>query len=94
MPKYKIYAGLGGGFGGARYETTEEFEKEEQAEEFAWECACQQFDSYAGLHGLQSVEDIMEEEGCDEEDAEEMYNEQRENWIDYYVKLDDGIAEE
>jgi hypothetical protein len=90
MPFYKIYFGLGGGYGGARYDSTEEFDNEEEAEEYAYERACETFESYNGLYGLQTVEEIMKEEGVDEEYAEEMWNEQRDNWVDYRVKLATG----
>ena len=91
MPYYKIYAGLGGGFGGARYEDTEEFKDEEEALEYAYDIACQQYDSYDGMYGLQTVDEIMKEEGVDEEEAEEIWREQREGWVDYYVKPATGL---
>lgn len=80
-----IYAGLGGGFGGAVKIGVFEFDSIEEAEHFAWEQACQEYESYAGLHGLRDITQIIEEEDCDEEIAEEYYNEEREGWIDYYV---------
>lgn len=80
-----IYAGLGGGFGGADKVDVLEFENIEDAERYAWERACQEYESYAGLHGLRDIEQIMEEEDCDEEIAQEYYNEERKGWIDYYV---------
>lgn len=86
MPKYEIYAGLGGGFGGANYEETLEFENEDEAEDYAWECACQQYEGYAGLHGLRSVDQIVEENEVDKEEAEIIYSEERESWLDYYAK--------
>ncbi|WP_091020628.1 MULTISPECIES: hypothetical protein [Paenibacillus] len=93
MQSFKIYAGLGGGFGGANYECTEQFNNEGEAEKFAWSKACEHYESYAGSNGLRSIEDITEEEEVGEEEAEEIYNEERENWLDYYVKLDDGVSE-
>jgi hypothetical protein len=35
----------------------------------------------------------MDEDGVDSEEAQEIYNEEREGWLDYYVKPDDGIKE-
>ena len=86
MKKYEIYAGLGGGFGGAQYIGVLEFESVEEAEEYAYEEACQIYESYDGCHGLMSIEDIMEEEECDEEEAGEIWIDQRENWLSYYVE--------
>lgn len=87
MPKFKIYAGLGGGFGGANYITTNNFDCLEDAEEYAYAEASQTYDNYEGLHGLRTIEDIMEEDGIsDVEEAEEAYFEERENWLEYWVE--------
>lgn len=88
MKKYKISYGLGGGFGGATEDDEiYEFENEEEAMRFAWEKACEEYESYAGLYGLRSVEEIMEEDDIDDEDvAWEVYREERESWLDYKVE--------
>lgn len=91
---YKIYSGLAGGFGGATLRCVENFDTVEEAEDFAYECACEEYDSMAGLHGLRSLQDIMEEEGATEDEAEEYYNEDRESWLDYYVKPYYGSLQE
>lgn len=99
--KYNIFAGLSGGFGGANYYNTEEFDTVEEAEENAYEIACEKYDNMAGLHGLESYEHYVEEAQLDldeddyeneddfdnavQEYAEEAYNEDRESWLDYYV---------
>lgn len=84
MKKYKISYGLGGGFGGATEDDEiYEFENEEEAMRFAWEKACEEYESYAGMYGLRTVEEIMEEENTDEETALEIYAEERESWLDY-----------
>lgn len=82
MAQYKIYAGLGGGFGGAQYIGTETFETEQAA-----------YDSYEGLHGLTSYNDIYEnpedyglDEDATEEEIEDAFSNERESWIEYYVK--------
>lgn len=87
MAKYKIYAGLGGGFGGAYYVRTTEETTERYAMEEAFEEACQIYDSYDGTQGLFNREEALEDDPdlCDEE-LDEMYNEDRENWIDYWVE--------
>lgn len=36
----------------------------------------------------------MEEDGVDEEEAEEIYNDERESWLDYWVEEDDDNASE
>lgn len=57
---YRIFAGLSGGFGGARYIRTIECINEEQAMEFAYEAAWEEYDSYGGFHGLLDDDDIEE----------------------------------
>jgi hypothetical protein len=91
---YDIYVGLGGGFGGAEYVTTEEFDTEEEAMDYAYECACEEYSGYEGLYGIQSWEEIKEEliteYGEDEiadTDVDAVYNDERESWLNYYVKL-------
>lgn len=84
--KFKIYAGLAGGFGGAEYLYTEDFESEEKASEYAWEMAIESYESYEGLHGLRTTEEIKVDEEVEFEEALEMYEEERESWLDYYVK--------
>lgn len=84
---YDIYAGLSGGFGGAELiEEQVEFDSLEAAEEYAYQEAKDIYDSYDGLHGLMTVEEIMEEEDLSEDEAYEAWEEQREDWIEYYVK--------
>lgn len=75
--------GLAGGFGGIRDFEVIEAETEEAAYKFAWEQACECYESYVGSYGLRTIEEIMEEEGYSEEGAEEQYNEEREGWLDY-----------
>lgn len=94
MAQYKIYAGLGGGFGGAQYIGTETFETEQAAYDYAFECACEEYDSYEGLHGLTSYNDIYEnpedyglDEDFSEDDVIDAYRDERENWIEYWAEL-------
>lgn len=102
MPKYRIYAGLGGGFDGANYQYTEEFVDEDDANVAAYQEACQIYDSQSGC-GIEGWDDFMEEakqniseenfedeqgyESALEDYANQVENEARENWIDYYVVL-------
>ena len=87
MEKYNIYAGLSGSFGGASFITTEEFKSLDDAYEYAYECAVEEYESYLGYHGLRTVEDIMVEDEVDESEAIEIYQEEMESWIDYYAIL-------
>lgn len=109
MPLFKIYAGIGGGFGGAFYQYTEEFETEEQAMTAAYDMACDIYDSQEGC-GCDGYEQFIEEAtdqldendyenaseyGCAlEEYASEASAEARESWIDYYVEETDSMEEE
>ena len=62
----------------------------EKAEEYAWELACVYYDIYVGLYGLRDYEQIAEDEGLDiekdEDEINEIYNEEREPWLDYWVE--------
>ena len=90
---WKIYAGLGGGFNSIRYIKTYEGTKD-QAEKEAYYAAVEEYESYEGLHGLRTVDEIMDEEGVDYEEAQQIYNEEMESWLDYSVKPDDAKKEE
>lgn len=94
MSKYKIFAGLGGGFGGAEYVETREFVTEKDANDYAYELACQDYEMYEGMHGLPDFGDIEEDpeyyglmEDASSEEIEEVYIEARDGWIEYYVEL-------
>jgi hypothetical protein len=98
--KYNIYAGLSGGFGGATYQGTEDFDNIDEATDVAYQIACEEYDAHAGSYGLRSWGDIAVEEDLDEEDDEleidEIYTEEREDWIEYYAVLteeDDELEE-
>ena len=94
MAQFKVYAGLGGGFGGAKYIETVEAANEEEAANIAYEYAVEEYESYEGLHGLASYGDVVDnpekyglDEDCqDEEYLWEAYEEERSTWLDYYVK--------
>lgn len=84
--KWAIFAGLGGGFGGANF-TGEVFTgTKEQAENRAYGAAQEEYDSYEGLHGLRDTQMIMDEDGVDEDEAEQIRNEEMESWLDYWVE--------
>lgn len=104
MPFYKIYAGLGGGYGDAKYQYTAEFNTEGEAETAAYVEACQLYDSYdpEGWENLViEAEGIVDEEDYDdivdyrhevEQEAERLDNEYRETWVDYYVVEVDDLS--
>jgi len=84
--KWAIFAGLGGGFGGANF-TGEVFTgTKEQAESRSYGSAQEEYEQYEGNHGLRSASDIMDEDGVDEEEAEQIRNEEMESWLDYWVE--------
>jgi hypothetical protein len=91
MAKFKIYAGLGGGFGGSDYLGIHEFPNEDEAFDYAYESASEEYDGYAGLHGLRDRDEIIQEfieQGfeLDEEEIDIAYSEEKESWLDYDVK--------
>lgn len=109
MKQYNIYAGLNGSFGGANYQYTSSFKTKEEAEEDACICAHEIYESYEGLHGLKDYYDCeityceendIKREDLTEENYEEIdniYSDEVENWIDYYVILteeDNNINED
>ena len=76
--------GLGGGFGGARVFEVIQVDTQEEADKWAWESACDDYDRYAGSNGLREVGEIMEEDGIEDEDeAWDVFCEERESWLDY-----------
>lgn len=86
---FRIRYALGGGFGGvknAEWEDCPEAENMAQAEQFAYEMACQEYENYDGLHGLRTVHMIMEEDGLSKEEAGEQWKEERESWLDYEAR--------
>ena len=97
MELFIINYGLGGGFGCANnYEVIQTADLED-AEKWAFETACEDYDNYAGMYGLRSESQIMEEDECDEEEARYTYEEEREGWIEYsavpYSKEEEAKAE-
>ena len=92
MKKFRIFAGLEGGLDGPSYVKTCLYKNKEDAEQDAYQYAIEEYESYAGLHGIRSLNDIAEEEDLDLDDerdlreAEEIYNEDLESWIDFYVE--------
>jgi len=92
---YRIFAGLSGGFGGATEYGIEEFTTDQDAMDYAYEVACNEYESYGGLHGLFNEEDALDENpDLSQEELDAMYEEDREYWIDYWVaEVDDDIED-
>ena len=91
MKQYRIFAGLGGSFGGAQDQGVCTFYDEEEAIDEAYRVACEIYESYEGIQGLRTIQDIMDEEECCLEEAEDIYYKERELWLDYYYyEMDEG----
>ena len=92
---YIIGYGLGGGFGGIQdYEVVEAMNMED-AERQAYDSACDMYEGYDGSNGLMTIDEIMEEEEIEDYDeAEEMWREEREGWLDYSTERWSKKAEE
>ncbi|QWU14275.1 hypothetical protein SAMN04487895_101572 [Paenibacillus sophorae] len=91
MVNYKIYYGLGGGFGGAKYGSTEDFDSQDEAMDYAYERAVEEYEKCAGLYGLRTYKEVIEElknldEELDEDDVEQAYNQEMERWLSYKVE--------
>jgi len=94
---YRIFAGLSGGFGEATQIDIEEHINEAEATYSAYNHAMQIYESHAGMGGLDSWEDAVEEAEKQYGDineynqsqvdamAEQIFIEAAESWIDYYV---------
>ena len=102
---FKLYVGLSGGFGGATYYGTYEYDTEAEALKEAYNLAIEHYQSYEGCHGIMSWEDCREElidsyygENDDDEhpylpsdeDVDMYYTEEMEGWLSYYVEPAEG----
>lgn len=93
MALFKIYAGLGGGFGGAQYHGTYEYSDKQEAEHDAYNLAWEEYESYGGYHGLYTWDSMREEianeyydgdiDAVSEEEVTDAYNEEVEGWLVY-----------
>lgn len=97
---FKIYAGLSGGFGGAIYYKTEEYDSSYEAEDEAHQLAVAEYESYEGCYGIISREDIREDlnaygldDNATEAEIEEVYKEEVEYWIDYWIEEADSLED-
>lgn len=86
--KYVINYGCGCGDN----EMIVEAKSEQDALNYAYQLAIDEYDSYAGLHGIPDVEDVCEDWGIEDsgsDEAWEKYCEEREGWLDYRVTIFD-----
>lgn len=96
MQKYEIYAGMGGGFGGAQLHGVYEFSSAQEAERYAYDLAFDEYQSYEGSHGILSWDEVYEdclasewiEPGAQSEAeieciVDDAYLEQVESWIEW-----------
>lgn len=85
--KFKIY--YASGIGGDTVEfkdgpdEIQDFKNREKAIIYAWEMACEEYDQYAGLHGIRDIDEIMDEESVGKEEAEAIFTDERESYLDY-----------
>jgi len=86
MSLYLVKYGLGGGFGGAKESEVLDCENVEEATDAAHEMAIEFASHYEGMYGLPDYHQILEEEDCSEDEANEIYYEQLEAWLDYGVE--------
>ena len=92
MPKFKLFAGMGGGFGGPEYYDTCEYRNHEEAMQDAYQLAIEKYQSYEGCHGIMSWGDVYEDlkdsgyfDTIDDREIEEMVDEQYQQDIDGWI---------
>lgn len=78
--------GLDGGFGGVNNFEVVQAINIDDANITAFHKACEHYESYEGLYGLRSVDEIIEEDGVTEKEANEIYREERESWLCYQAE--------
>lgn len=84
---YIIGYGLSGGFGGARNFEVVQVNTQEQAEKWAFDSACEEYERYVGMYGLRGLSQIMkEDEIADVAEAQQVFEEERGSWLDYSAK--------
>lgn len=97
MRKFKLYAGLNGGFGGATFQGVYEYRNAQDAELAACQLAAEEYESYGGMCGLLDYEGCYEDlkesgmiDTIDENEIDDMvtahYFEYMESWLDYYIE--------
>lgn len=77
--------GLSGGYGGIHNYQVIEADSREYAEGEAYLQACEMYENYLDGINLRDVGDIMEEYEVDYDEAEQIFTEEREDWLNYTV---------
>lgn len=92
---YRLYIQSVGG--GIECEGPREYRTKNEALDDARQMAIEDYESFEGYHGIPDIEDIKNDkegynldEDATEDECWEVYYEQRENWIDYWVKEASG----
>lgn len=88
MEKYTIYWGLLDD--NEVSSKIEEFESESDADDAAYELACKEYDS----RPLRTVADIMIEDELSEDEATNIYNDEREDGIEWWAEVEEKEVEE
>ena len=93
MPFFKIYHGMGGGFGGDQYDYTGEFESREEAQEEACRLAREDYESYEGASGILDYDDciraLLIDAGMDEDELDDFCGDMEALMKEYGVSYDD-----
>ena len=95
MPKFKIYAGLSGSYGGAQYCGVYECADRDEAETYAREQAVEVYESYGSYNGFYTWDSMRQEiadneyggdiEQVDPDDVDMRLMEEVENWLTYKI---------
>lgn len=87
---YRLYINSVGG--GTECEGPHEYNTEDEAMEDARLMAIDDYESFEGYHGIPDIGDIMEnmedyglDRDASEDDCWDVYYEQRESWLNYWV---------
>ena len=66
----------------------ESVQSSENAAYLAWNLACELYESYIGGNGIRDISNIMEDEDCSYEEASDIFQEEREQSIEYWISFD------
>lgn len=93
--EFWVFGGMGGGFGGPHFLGSVEGKSadDKEVQEDAWQLVVDEYESYAGLHGILSWDEVKTdlEESADpgdeitDDDVDDAYNEAISGWVSYWV---------
>lgn len=93
--EFWVFGGMGAGFGGPHFLGTLEGKSldDPEVQSDAYQLVVDEYESYAGLHGIQSWDDVKadleasfgEGDEVTDEDVEDAYNEEISSWTSYWV---------